>query len=205
MQGTGAAMGELVSYRPRRTKEETTAFLGMVIFLGSWAMMFAAVFFAYAYVRVRAGDVWPPEGLPRLPVDLPALNTAVLVVSSAAMQWGIWAVRRGKSSRSLGWAWLVSLLLGGLFLALQLWLWSSVRASGLTLENGGGYASAFYGLTWVHAAHVVVGLVGLGRVCLLAFKGEFSAARHLPARLWAMYWHFVGIIWALMFVSVFVM
>lgn len=201
MAGIGV-MGKLVPYRPPKLRAETTAFLGMVIFLGSWAMMFAALFFAYGYVRSRAG-IWPPEDLPPLPVLLPAANTAILVLSSAAVQLSIGVVRKARP-RLAGPLLLGGIVLGVVFLALQLLVWADLYQDGLTLTMG-AYPSVFYGLTSFHALHVLVGLFGLGAVCRKAFAGELNAARYLPLRLWAMYWHFVGIIWALMFVSVFVM
>src|SRR5712692_9335115 len=101
------AMGAVLPYRPPRAREETTAYLGMIIFLGSWAMMFAALFFAYAFARARA-DVWPPPDLPRLPLAVPGFNTLVLAASSAAIQWGALAIRRGDAKK-LGWALLAAL------------------------------------------------------------------------------------------------
>ena len=196
------AMGSVLPYRPPRAREETTAWLGMVIFLGSWAMMFAALFFAYGYVRTRGGE-WPPAGVPRLPTLLPALNTLVLLASSACLQYGIASVRSGGPRLFL--ALVAALLLGAVFLALQLWLWNALYSGGLHANSGGSYGSVFYGLTGFHALHVLVGLFGVGLLCRRAYKGEFSPAKYLPVRLWAMYWHFVGIVWALMFVSVFLL
>src|SRR5260370_8595585 len=113
-----AAMGEVLPYRPPRAREDTTAYVGMIVFLASWAMMFAALFFAYAFVRARS-SAWPPSDLPELPIALPALNTLVLFASSAAQQYGLIAIRRG-SSRRLGWALLCTVGLRTLFLPLQL-------------------------------------------------------------------------------------
>src|ERR1700687_392226 len=81
------AMGEVLPYRPPRAREDTTAYLGMVVFLGSWAMMFAALFFAYGFVRTRS-VAWPPPDLPELPWETPALNTLILLSSSASLQYG---------------------------------------------------------------------------------------------------------------------
>jgi len=50
---------------------------------------------------------------------------------------------------------------------------------------------------------VLVGLIGIGLLWVRAFSGSFTAARYLPVRLWALYWHFVGAVWALMFVLIF--
>src|SRR5205814_4863026 len=72
---------ELQQYRLRRSEDEVTSYIGMVIFLASWAMMFAALFFAYALVRFRA-PIWPPVDQPRLPILLPALNTVIIAASS---------------------------------------------------------------------------------------------------------------------------
>jgi cytochrome c oxidase subunit 3 len=197
------AMGEVLPYRPPKAREETTAYLGMVIFLASWAMLFAALFFAYGFVRSRS-LAWPPQDLPVLPKLLPLVNTGVLGLSSGVLQFGARAIGRG-GSRQLRMALLGALLLGALFLGLQTWLWVSLYGEGLRPENGGPYGSVFYGLTWLHGIHVVVGLLGLAWVYCRAHAGAFSAARHLPVRLWAMYWHFVGVVWALMFVSIFLL
>ncbi len=195
------AMGELLRYRPPRAHDETTAYLGMVIFLASWAMMFAALFFAYGYVRSRA-LVWPPPDLPLLPIALPFANTLVLGVSSAVLQFGSWSIARG-SNRRLVWALGLTTALGILFLALQMVLWSRLYREGLRPSSGGPYGSVFYGLTCFHALHVAVGLGGLVWLWRKARLGTLSAARHLPLRLWTMYWHFVGVVWALMLVSIF--
>jgi cytochrome c oxidase subunit 3 len=197
------AMGEVLPYRSPKSRSDTTAYMGMVIFLASWAMMFAAIFFAYAFVRVRATR-WPPLGMPSLPVLLPLVNTVVIAASSAVLQWGLVATRRGRA-KALGPTGLVTLVLGVVFVALQLMLWRSLHEAGLRPDNGGAYGSVLYGLTWLHAAHVVVGLFGLLWLSVKAFAGAFSPARHLGARLWTSYWHFVGVVWALMFVSIFLL
>jgi cytochrome c oxidase subunit III len=63
----------------------------------------------------------------------------------------------------------------------------------------------FYGLTWFHALHVAVGVLGLAYTAQRTYAGALNAARHQPLKLWAMFWHFVGIIWAILFVTIFVM
>lgn len=194
------AMGDLVPYRTPRSREDWTAFVGMVVFLASWAMLFAALFFAYGFVRSRAPS-WPPADLPELPVALSAVNTVVLALSSAALQWALWAVRRGRM-RIVAPGIAASALLGASFLGLQVWAWVGVWKAGL-LPDGGPYASVFYGLTWFHAVHVLVGLAALVRLAVGAARGQYTPSRHRGVRLWAMYWHFVGIIWALLFVLVY--
>src|SRR5438067_7821759 len=92
-------VADILPYRPAKAREDATASIGMIVFLASWAMMFAALFFAYAFVRSRfASQGWPPPGLPRLPVAMPGLNTVVLLASSAALQYSVFAVRRVKTA-----------------------------------------------------------------------------------------------------------
>src|SRR5882724_7801898 len=91
------SMGTVVALRPR-AKEEFTSSLGMIIFLASWAMMFGTLFFAYGFVRTRAAT-WPPLGAPALPLALPALNTAIILVSSFSFSSGLKALRRGDMRR----------------------------------------------------------------------------------------------------------
>lgn len=188
---------------PQRDRDETTAYIGMVLFLASWGMMFSALFFAYAYVRSNA-QAWPPPGLPALPLALPGLNTGVIAVSSIVLIRAVGATRRNDwAAASRGIA--LTVILGGVFCGLQAALWWTMHRHGFTVQAGGSYASVFYALPSVHLAHVVVGLFGLGRQYRPTRDGLLAAKRALPVRLWGMYWHFVGIVWAVMFVSIFVM
>src|SRR5688572_23677570 len=106
--------GKLLTYRSPRLHGEWTAKIGMTIFLSSWTIMFAALFFTYGGVRVRA-DVWPPLEYPELPIGLPALNTFIVFCSSGLLVLGIRAVAAGRV-KLLGPAVLGAALFGGLFL-----------------------------------------------------------------------------------------
>jgi cytochrome c oxidase subunit 3 len=162
-------------------------------------MMFAALFFSYAMLR-QASAAWPPLDYKRLPLLLPGINTAVLIASSVVLQRGVFSHRRGQPL--LPWA-LATLALGIAFLALQTVVWSSLWRGGFKISSG-HYGSVFYLLTIFHAAHVLVGLGLLA--ALLPGSGQKSARRPSPARvtLTAMFWHFVDIVWALIFVMVYV-
>ncbi|HYQ80938.1 MAG TPA: cytochrome c oxidase subunit 3 [Anaeromyxobacteraceae bacterium] len=192
------AVLDLATHR-RASSAEVTAWLGMVVFLGSWAMMFAGLFFAYGLVRARAA-VWPPLDQPPLPLLLPGLNSAVIAGSSAALLGALRAL--GGRRRRAG-AWLVVLAagLGALFLALQAVVWARLWQAGL-VPSGGPYPSAFYALTALHALHVLVGVAALARLAFRARGGR--KAPLLSLRLWGMYWHFVGVVWLLMYLAVYV-
>ena len=195
-------LAKVVRHRPQQAEREWTARIGMIVFLASWGMMFGALFFAYGIVRSRS-LLWPPPDLPRLPLLLPALNTLLLGASSWLLQRAIVAIGRDRTrdcAVGVGGA----ALLGAVFLALQIDMWVGLYQRGLEPSTG-AYASVFYALTCFHAVHVLVGLVALGFLLYRALIGRYNAARHLPLRLWAMYWHFVGGVWGFMFLAVYVL
>jgi heme/copper-type cytochrome/quinol oxidase subunit 3 len=186
---------------PAAARREATAYVGMVVFLASWAMLFASLFFAYGLVRSHAG-AWPPSDLPRLPLLVPGLNTLVAVAASVALER---AGRLGPTigRRALAVHLLLATGLGAAFLALQATVWVGLWQAGLRLDLG-PYPSAFYALTGLHAAHVLVGVAALGWLALRAARGRLGPGRRTPLRLWTMYWHFVGAVWLLLFLTVYV-
>ncbi|RPJ66839.1 MAG: heme-copper oxidase subunit III [Acidobacteria bacterium] len=199
--GREAAPGpvrDLVRYRRAPHGAERTAHVGMAVFLGSWAMLFVALFFAYAFVRGRA-PTWPPLDAPPLPRLLPGLNTLVIAASSAAVVRAVRAqeLRRARSSAV---ALVGAAVLGAIFLTLQVAVWTDLWRQGL-VPSGGPYPSVFYAFTAFHALHVLVGLVALA---WLAFRAR-SAAHSIrtDVRLWGWYWHFVGVVWAALYVTLY--
>ena len=127
--------------------------VGMVVFLGSWAMIFLALFFSFLLIRVNA-EFWPPAGFEELPILMPSINTLIMVASSVVYHRGWKALQRGHAqvySRYL----MATIALGFVFMLLQGRLWLSLWSGGLELSSGlfGGF---FYLLTVFHALHVVV-------------------------------------------------
>jgi heme/copper-type cytochrome/quinol oxidase subunit 3 len=197
-----AVVGEVLADRAQRERSTLTAYVGMVAFLASWAMLFAGLLFAYGLARTRMSD-WPPPSVPELPLGLPTLNTAVIAASSAVLWWALRSARRGRAAL-LPVALAATLALGGAFLALQVVVWVDMWNAGL-LPSSGQYGSLFYALTWVHAAHVGIGLLALAWLTMRAFAGAYSPDRHLSVRLWSHYWHFVGVVWLVLFLLVYVL
>jgi heme/copper-type cytochrome/quinol oxidase subunit 3 len=181
----------------RARSAERTAMLGMVLFLASWAMLFAALFFAYGVLRVRA-LAWPPPDLPAVPRGLPTLATGVLAAASLLVETGLRRLRAGLRGAAFG-SVLGSALLGALFLALQITVWRQLWHAGLRLEAG-PYPSVIFGLTVFHGLHVAVGLAALLYVAVRLRAGAYTAVSHIPLRLWSIYLHMVGVIWAVMYV-----
>lgn len=186
---------------PAAEESRRTSFVGMVMALASWTMLFAALFFSYAVLRLNAAT-WPPHGLAPLPKALPFLNTLVLLASSVLLHRG---TRPGSEKRpgALRRALLSTMALGGLFLALQLVVWIPLWQSGFRIDNTGTYGSIFYGLTVFHALHVLAGLLALAFLLPGAFSGRRASGRSSAVRVSSMFWHFVDVVWVVMFVAVY--
>lgn len=197
MTGTAA-----VARFPGGDESRRTSFVGMVMALASWTMLFGSLFFSYAVLRLKAGS-WPPDGVDALPRLLPFVNTLLLLLSSAVLHRGVRAaaeVRLGALHGALK----GTLALGSLFLALQLAVWVPLWRSGFRIDSG-VYGSIFYGLTVFHALHVLAGLAALAVLVPGARKGRYRSGRQSAVRVSAMFWHFVDAVWVVMFVAVYLL
>ena len=194
-------MAAVATLRPH-AKEDANSYVGIVVALASWAMMFAGLFFVYAAVRANS-DVWPPAGMPKLPLALPAISSAVIVASSATMQLGLRALQLNDVERFKKLTGL-TIVLGLAFLELQYLLWSRLSELGVHLSSG-QYGGIVYAFTLLHAVHIVCGLLGLAFVMRRAFLGIYSAHNWFGVRSITFFWHFVDVVWLVMFVTIFLM
>lgn len=190
----GSGAGESSSDRRK------TTFVGMLMALASWTMLFASLFFAYAVLRLRAPS-WPPDGAAALPRFLPGLNTLLMIASSLVLHRGVKAGAADRV-RALFAAMVTTISLGSLFLILQLAVWIPLWRSGFRIDSG-VYGSVFYGLTTFHALHVLAGLIALSVVAYRVRHGLLTSGRRNAVRMTAMFWHFVDIVWVLLFVVVY--
>src|SRR4029079_16508672 len=129
--------------------------LGMVLFVASEAMFFAAFFGAYFTIRANA-PVWPPPGIPHLKIDIASILTVLLVVSSVCIQIAMRSIRAGRQRATMVWLG-ATIALGFVFLALQLYDYSQL---GFGVKDG-PFGSLFYVMTGIHMAHVLGGVVFL--------------------------------------------
>ncbi len=185
----------------QRRNEQTSA-IGMMVALGSWGMMFAALFFMYLGLRAHT-LAWPPPGLPALPIALPSLNTVVIGCSSVALVRALRSMREGQRRPASLWM-LATFVLGLAFVGLQTLLWWTTWQQGLTPSTG-TLGTVFYSLTVLHALHVAAGLAVLAYLLGMTLGGRSMAERVTTLRLCGMFWHFVGGVWAFMFVGMFLL
>ena len=172
--------------------------LGMLLFIISEVMVFGAFFTAYFFIRVVAGDPWPAEGM-ELPKLIAGVNTAILLSSSFTMHWALESV---KSDNRLGLqaGMFTTFLLGSTFLFIQINEYVHIGFSPQDHAQG----TIFYGLTGLHGAHVFIGLTLLAMVTVRAFRGHFSSVEHHGVEVPGIYWHFVDIMWVIVFTTVYI-
>jgi heme/copper-type cytochrome/quinol oxidase subunit 3 len=168
--------------------------VGMWLLIATEAMLFVLLFFAYFFL-----GPYPTEDPPKLHYALPMLG--VLLASSAVLHWGERRVRHGKTGQARG-ALAMTLLLGGMFVALQLCEYRE-HLQTLTPQMS-AYASIFYAITSFHALHLIAGLLMLGYVLVLPDIGPSLKAPHHAFRNAARYWHFVDVVWLLVVAIVYV-
>ena len=176
--------------------------LGVLLFIVSEAMLFGAFFASYFFIRVVANEgSWPPEGF-ELPVAVAGMNTAILISSSFTVHWALESVRKGNRGglyAGMGLTW----LLGATFLFIQLNEYIHIGFS----ARDDAFGTIFYGLTGLHGAHVFVGLLILTFVNIRAWRGHFGpkAADHRGVEMAGIYWHFVDVMWIIVFTTVYIL
>ena len=176
--------------------------LGILIFIVSEVMLFGAFFASYFFLRVISNDgAWPPEGF-ELPVSVAFVNTCILVSSSFTVHWALEGAKKGNR-RAMQMGLSATWLLGATFLFIQMNEYVHIGFS----ARDGAFGSIFYGLTGLHGAHVLVGLVLLTFANIRAYKGHFGTAAkdHLGVEVPGIYWHFVDVMWIIVFVTIYIL
>ena len=177
--------------------------LGIYFFIASEVMLFGSFFTAYFFARVVAGGEggWPPEGF-ELPVYLALLNTIILVTSSFTMHWALQSIKRNYRAGLIA-GLTLTFLLGLTFLLIQAREYSRIGFG----PDANAFASTFFGLTGLHGAHVFVGLSLLAFALVRSIRGHFGpdAHDHLGVEIPGIYWHFVDVMWIVVYVTVYVL
>jgi cytochrome c oxidase subunit 3 len=201
---------------------------GMILFIASEVMFFAAFFWAFfdnflyateakQIARVHAnGGQWPPAHIQVFDAwDLPFLNTLILLMSGVTVTWAHHALKEGNR-RDLVRGLACTVVLGLSFTALQAVEYLQAPFSfqraivdpgawdTFKLEKGGAYPSAFFMATGFHGFHVIVGTIFLIVCFFRARAGHFKPDQHFGFEAAAWYWHFVDVVWLFLFFFIYV-
>lgn len=191
--------------------EEIVSSIGMTVLLISFSMLFATFFLGYAVFRLTA-PAWPPAGVIKADLFIPSLSTAIMLGSSyfyyLFQRASVAASANQISKKKIYFS--VTFLLAILFLYSQFSFWSALKTQGIFV-GGGTYSSLLYALSWVHSAHIAGGILLLLFLIPQTFlQSEYIlSVKKIPNSIKVInigkFWHFLGIIWILIFVFLFIL
>ncbi len=208
------------------SKQVDTSFRwGMAWFIFSEVMFFAAFFGALFYMRVLSvpwlGDMehkilwpnfaaeWPTVGpgldtrfTPMSAWGIPALNTLILLSSGATVTWAHWGLKTNRRSQLILGLFL-TVALGVTFLGFQIYEYGHAYSELNLKLTSGAYGSTFFMLTGFHGFHVTIGTIMLIVILFRSMVGHFSAHHHFAFEAVSWYWHFVDVVWLILFVVVY--
>lgn len=171
---------------------------GFLLFLVSDVVLFSSFIFAYLYLR-NSGQGWPPPGITRPSISLAALNSAILFGSGATMHYALENFKHGKFLRyTLFMLW--TIVLGILFLCGQAIEYTTLYAHDHVSWAGSGiFGASFFTLTGMHGFHVFCGIIYLIVLLLQSVHGVYDKNRYFGLTAGTLYWHFVDVIWVVLF------
>ena len=180
--------------------------VGIFLFIGSEIMLFGSFFTVYFFDRVvNNPGMWPPlnptTGVQfERPWFVALVNTLILVTSSFTMHWASTSVKRGNRA-GLCAGMVLTFLLGLTFLLTQV-----IEYHRIGFNTGDtAFAATFFGLTGLHGCHVFIGLTILLAMTIRSFKGHFTPEHHHGLEVGGIYWHFVDVMWIVVYVTVYVL
>nr|YP_009144396.1 cytochrome c oxidase subunit III [Emberiza jankowskii]AKJ25877.1 cytochrome c oxidase subunit III [Emberiza jankowskii] len=176
---------------------------GMALFITSEAFFFLGFFWAFFHSSLaptpELGGQWPPVGIkPLNPMEVPLLNTAILLASGVTVTWAHHSITEANRKQAIQ-ALSLTVLLGFYFTALQA---MEYYEAPFTIADG-VYGSTFFVATGFHGLHVIIGSTFL-LVCLLRLiKYHFTSNHHFGFEAAAWYWHFVDVVWLFLYISIY--
>jgi cytochrome c oxidase subunit III len=189
-------------------QQREAASLGMWVFLVTEVLFFGALFVAYTVYRWLYPDVFTAGSL-RLDVTLGTINTAVLLTSSLTMALGVRSAQTGRGKLCAALL-VATVVLGGVFLGIKYeeyhHKWTEHLIPGAKFHLAGVdrpmaqlFFCLYFGMTGLHALHMVIGIVLLLGVAVAAYLGWFGPRNYNFVEGLGLYWHFVDIVWIFLF------
>jgi cytochrome c oxidase subunit 3 len=174
--------------------------LGMWVFLGSEVMFFTSLIGSYIILRFGHPEKWAAPGQV-LNVPVTAVNTFLLICSSVTMVKAFASAQDGKQ-KALRWWLVATVVIGAMFVGVQAYEYQELIHKGF-VPSEGLYGSTFYTMTGFHGFHVSIGVLCMMFVTWRAFQGKYTATDHRGVEVIGLYWHFVDLVWIILFTIVY--
>jgi heme/copper-type cytochrome/quinol oxidase subunit 3 len=177
--------------------------LGMWIFLASEVMFFTSLIGAYIILRVAHPEAWAGHPTPNTPLNIPvtAVNTFLLICSSVTMVKAFAAAQDDDQKMLRTWL-VATVLIGASFVGVQVYEYRELLHHGFA-PSSGLFGSTFFTMTGFHGFHVTMGVLCMIFVTWRAFRGAYTAADHRGVEVIGLYWHFVDLVWIILFTIVY--
>jgi len=177
-------------------EDQFTSYLGMLIALGSFSMLFVALLASYGILRSRSA-IWMSYTIGTIPLFLAWVNTVVILISSITLFMASKANERENKILTLNQIY-TTIIIGLVFLSLQIILWNMLINDDFTITSHQA-GSVFYMLSGLHGLHILGGIISL---IWLVFKIRVNNLILKPMRLVSMFWHYLTIVWVVIFLTV---
>jgi heme/copper-type cytochrome/quinol oxidase subunit 3 len=181
---------------PINKNDHFTQSLGMIITIGSLAMLFITLLVSYGILRVRA-NIWNSQTIDTLPLILIFINTGVILFSSYTYFKGNKSAVIHNRLTTQKWV-NATIILGFIFLIFQIVIWFILTSNGFIMTSS-QISAVFYLLSGLHGIHIIAGLILL---IWLNIKIQLMENNHLHLKLVGMFWHFLTIVWIVIFSTV---
>ena len=188
----------LQSRPPAHPHGEAHNLTGMIIFLCSESVIFLAFFAGYVVLKLSS-PLWLPAGVEGLEVRAPLINTLILVSSSFVAWFAEIQLQRGRLWRFRG-LWLLTMAMGATFVVGQAIEW---RGLSFSLRDG-VFGGIFYLLTGFHGLHVITGILLMALMLGRSFRPGNYEGGEAGVTSVSLFWHFVDVIWILLFLLIYV-
>lgn len=193
-------MGMSIEMKQISPDKDLKSSIAMTLTLVSFSMLFAAMLLGYAVIRFN-NPIWPPMGMNRVDLFLPTLSTVIIAFSSVSyILFERQSFREGPKNK----LYLNLTILAGIgFMVAQFRFWNVLKLEGFYTSDG-VFPSLIYGLTWTHAGHIVLALALLLWLFVKNGKMKSEEENLLWIKNTGKFWHFLGIVWLILYLSIFV-
>lgn len=174
-----------------------TGWWGTLCLIATEGSLFVYLLFSYYFFDFQSPHSWRPPEPPKLHLSAP--DTVILLLSSVAVWFGESQLKKNRPGRAVGGV-LIGVVLGAIFVVVQLFEWKSKTFTPQTDP----YGSLYFTITSFHLAHVIVGLIALLCVAVWIARGYFDSERNAAVTNVSTYWHFVDAVWLLIFFTFYI-
>jgi heme/copper-type cytochrome/quinol oxidase subunit 3 len=174
--------------------------LGMWIFLATEVMLFSSLISGFLQMQARS-----PAGANHvLNIPLTAVNTFILICSSLTVVMALSAIQDGDQKKLRAFL-LATLALGATFLGIQIFEYRHLIVGEGFTPAGSLFGAGFFTVTGFHGFHVFIGLIWCAWLILQAMAGRFTTAEHMRVEIFGLYWHFVDVVWIILFTLIYLL